>query len=267
MGGYVGRSPYTRPMGGQGGLYIAGTTVAWLLGCAWQLQQPVVRPWGWSAGLLVLSLALLLLAWQRRRVAWLAVLAALVAGFAASDWRAGLRLDDQLPPSLEGEDVLVTGVVASLPQLTPAGLQFRFEVDDARWRGQAVRLPGELALGWYKGWHDDGALSGPQTELRAGQSWRFTVRLRQPHGNLNPDGFDYELMMFEQGVRATGYVSGGDAALLDRQAAHPVERLRQRVRDAIQAHVADPRAAGVLAALAVGDQGAMLVSGNRVLPT
>ena len=33
--------------------------------------------------------------------------------------------------------------------------------------------------------------------------------------------------------------------------------MRQRVRDAIYAHVDDRRAAGVLAALAVGDQGAI----------
>ena len=84
------------------------------------------------------------------------------------------------------------------------------------------------------------------------------VRLRQPHGNLNPHGFDYELFLFEQGMRATGYVR--DAATNQRladAAGHPAERLRQRVRDAIDANVADRRAAGVLAALAVGDQAAI----------
>ena len=35
------------------------------------------------------------------------------------------------------------------------------------------------------------------------------MRLRRPHGNLNPNGFDYELLLFEQGVRATGYVRDG----------------------------------------------------------
>jgi competence protein ComEC len=39
--------------------------------------------------------------------------------------------------------------------------------------------------------------------------------------------------------------------------AHPVERLRQRIRDAILLRVADASAAGVLAALAVGDQAAI----------
>jgi competence protein ComEC len=44
---------------------------------------------------------------------------------------------------------------------------------------------------------------------------------------------------------------------LDAAAGHPVERLRQRVRDGIFASVPDARAAGVLAALAVGDQGSI----------
>jgi competence protein ComEC len=52
-------------------------------------------------------------------------------------------------------------------------------------------------------------------------------------------------------------VRDAPATLLDASAGHPVERLRQRVRDAIYAHVADRRAAGVLAALAIGDQGAI----------
>jgi competence protein ComEC len=64
--------------------------------------------------------------------------------------------------------------------------------------------------------------------------------------------------LFEQGVRATGYVRDAPPPqLLGEAAGFPVERLRQRVRDAIYAAVADRRAAGVLAALAVGDQGAI----------
>jgi len=97
----------------------------------------------------------------------------------------------------------------------------------------------------------------PQRELRAGQRWTFNARLRRPHGSLNPHGFDVELMLFEQGVRATGYVRDAPPQTVEEGAAYPVERLRQRVRDAIAARVPDARAAGVLAALAVGDQGAI----------
>ena len=32
------------------------------------------------------------------------------------------------------------------------------------------------------------------------------VKLKRPHGNLNPGGFDYERWLFTQNVGATGYV-------------------------------------------------------------
>ncbi|WP_457329217.1 hypothetical protein [Rhizobacter sp. P5_C2] len=52
------------------------------------------------------------------------MLAASIAGFSSSDLRASLRLADALPTSLEGEDLILIGVVASLPDHTPSALQF-----------------------------------------------------------------------------------------------------------------------------------------------
>jgi competence protein ComEC len=73
---------------------------------------------------------------------------------------------------------------------------------------------------------------------------------------MNPYGFDYELWLFEQGIRATGSLRP-DGKLLKQAAGFPVDRLRQSLRDAIAARVADSRTAGVLAALSLGDQAAI----------
>jgi len=251
-------------MGGeqQTGWRLTGLALAWLIGVALHLQQRALWPLA-SYVAISAGAALLLIALARcRRAATFASSAAIASalacalalGFATSGWQASLRLADVLPSELEGRDVLVTGVVATLPQRSPSGLRFRFDVEDAT----TLHLPSTLAVGWYSGFHEDAALTPPQTELRAGQRWRFTLRLRQPHGNVNPNGFDYELNLFEQGVRATGYVRDSPPPqLLHRAAGAPVERLRQRVRDAIELSVPDRRAAGLLAALAVGDQGAI----------
>jgi len=244
------------------GWRLAGAALAWVAGVAAHLQHRELADIGVSiaavgAGALGVVLAL---RWHRAPAWALAagLLGAALLGFGASGWRASVRLAEELPAALEGRDVRVSGTVASLPQRSASGLRFRFDVDAAELDAQPVRLPPLLALGWYSGWHEDAALTQPQAELRAGQRWAFTLRLRQPHGNLNPHGFDYELQLFEQGVRATGYVRDAPApVLLHAAAGHPVERLRQRVRDAIEASVPDRRAAGVLAALAVGDQGAI----------
>ena len=240
------------------GWRLAGAALAWLAGVALQLQQRTL--WDMSLSIVAVGIGVLglcvALRWRRALLAGL--LGAALLGFGSAGWRASLRLAEELPAALEGRDISVTGIVASLPQRSASGLRFRFDVDSAQVDGQTVPVPSLLALGWYSGWHEDAALTQPQTELRAGQRWAFTLRLRQPHGNLNPHGFDYELLLFEQGVRATGSVRDAPApVLLHAAAGHPVERLRQRVRDAIELSVPDRRAAGVLAALAVGDQGAI----------
>jgi len=198
------------------------------------------------------------------RAAFVPVAAALSFGLASV--QASWRLADALPASLEGEDLVVDGVVDSLPQVFDQGVRFRFDVSSAQRAGEAVRVPGHVQLAWYSGWGGAAqdphvrpartAPADPLPDVRAGDRWRFTVRLRRPHGLRNPHGFDHELFLFEQGVRATGTVRPG-AARLGGSWWRPVERLRQHVRDDLLASVDHRRAAGVLAALAVGDQSAI----------
>lgn len=261
-----------------------GGGLAWLAGVAALLQQPELPPperlWLGAAVALLLLLSIAAVdgssrgsvrgsvrgaAGRRRRsmaigVPWCLAVAA--GGWALSGCLASLRLADRLPPALEGRDLVVTGVVADLPQTGPNGLRFRFEPEAARWTNDpdgSVALPRRLSIGWYTGWHEDAGLSAPQASLRAGQRWTFTLRLRRPHANLNPHGHDQELQWFEQGIGATGYVRDGPVRprLLASDAAHPVARGRQRLRDAIFAQVDDPRSAGMLAALVIGDQSAI----------
>jgi competence protein ComEC len=241
------------------GWLLAGAGLAWVGGTGLHLQLAELPGRAVCAACAALGVAALVMVVGRWRGAWPVALAgAALLGWGLAGWVAHGRLDDALPAALEGHDLVVTGVVASLPQRSASGLRFRFEVDRALRDGEPVRVPRLLALGWYAGFHEDAAASGPRETLRAGQRWRTTLRLRQPHGNLNPHGYDYELALFEQGVRATGYVRDAPPpVLLEPAAGYPVERLRQRVRDAIEASVPDRRTAGVLAALAIGDQGAI----------
>ena len=238
------------------GVRLAAAGLAWLAGIALQLQQPAL--WPTVVYLLLLALALVLgLAWRRLPCLLLALA---LLGFASTGWRAAQRLADALPAALEGQDLQLRGVIARMPQPGPQGTRFVFRVEQATLDGRPVRVPGLVSLGWYRGFDGDALLGAPPQELRAGQRWLLTARLRQPHGTLNPQGFDLELWMFEQGLRASGTVRdsrGSVNRLLAEDAGHPVERARQAVRDAILLRVADAQAAGVLAALAVGDQAAI----------
>ncbi len=114
-------------------------------------------------------------------------------------------------------------------------------------------------LAWSRNQRDDRAVAAAPAPLRAGQRWRLPVRLRRPHGAMNPDGFDAELWLFDQGLRATGAVRGNGQLLASSWA--PIENARQWVRDRLLlsggAQGGDAGATGALAALAVGDQAAI----------
>lgn len=251
-------------------LRVALGALAWLGGSALQLQQPVL--WTPAAHAALAGAALLagVLAWWAR--GWprtlLVVSALALAAFALTATRAQWRLADALPPALEGRDLVLTGVVDQMPRHLPDGVRFSFAVEQATLQGQAVGVPSRVSLGWYRGGpgggndgDGDGArFDAPYESLSAGQRWRFTVRLGAPHGSLNPHGFDHELWLFEQGLGAVGSVRASQAQPAERlgsDAGAPVERARQALRDAIERRVPDARAAGVLAALAVGDQAAI----------
>ncbi len=260
-----GRAPHS-------GWTLAAAALAWLAGTALQLAQPALWPRAdyvalSGAAAAVGTVSLLLAVWgpdrpAPRALCRLAILAALAGlAFGSAGWRGSIGMAERLPHALEGQDVQVTGVVAAMTEPGPAGLRFTFETESALLRGQPVALPRRLALGWYDGYFDDAWLADARSDLRPGQRWRLTLRLKRPHGAVNPGGFDSELWALAQGVGATGHVrqtrDGAPAELLAEDVAHPVERARQRIRDAIVRQVADARAAGVLAALVVGDQAAI----------
>jgi competence protein ComEC len=235
-----------------------------VLGPVLQVQQPALWPWWAYAACLGAGAAMF--AWRRARdrVAAVLVAAALVA-FGAAGWRADRFIEHGLDPALEGRDLTVTGIVAAMPQTSEAGIRFRFEVEAASAGGVPVRVPPQLAVGWYGGPLPTEAelleVERAPAELHAGERWQFALRLKAPHGSVNPHGFDYELWLWEQGLQATGWVRAGPRdAPAERLAvtwAHPVERARQHVRDAILRRVEDRQTAGVLAALVTGDQNAI----------
>jgi competence protein ComEC len=264
-----------------------------IAGVALQLQQPELwSVWLYAGAILGVALLAGLVAvvtrpatavWSGRSLAALvlvlalALALALVAGFALTGLRAAVFQAGALPAALEGRDIEVTGRVLAMPQRGEDGLRFRFAVESAQLEGKALVLPPQLYLGWYAGFGgrdaaaaDADALDAPAAllalqrqpqNLRAGESWRMTVRLKAPHGNSNPHGFDYELWLWEQGVQATGYVRAGPRDPVPQRLGgswrHLVEQGRQQMRDAVYARVSDRQMAGVLAALLVGDQNAI----------
>ena len=221
----------------------------------WSVQQLAVLP---ASTFLAGAAVPVLLLWGigRVRARWLAIFGAALLGFVwAAAW-AHWRLADALPAAWEGRDVEVTGVVAELPQRFERGVRFTFDVEHA-----AVSVPSRLALSWYRPLPDeldeaDDDDTGPVGHPlpRAGEHWRFLVRLKRPHGSMNPHGFDYEGWLFERGVRATGYIKKSTLTGRLNDPALSIGRIREATRDRIRRALPDQPYAGIVTALAVGDQ-------------
>ena len=228
---------------------------------AWWLQQQAVLPgllWAYLLPVAAFLLALLGRVQTRpariaARLLWMPCWA--IGGFLLAALWAHMRLADALPLDLEGRDVRVRGVIAEVPQKNANGtLRFAFDVEAIA--APYAHVPARINLSWY-------ALAGAgpaRPLLLPGQRWQLTVRLRRPHATANPHAADLERWFLERGVRAVGYVRPDAPRLLDASVAAPhyrIERLRHASRARIEADLAGMPVAGVLAALAIGDQQAI----------
>jgi len=165
----------------------------------------------------------------------------------------------QLALADEGRDITVTGTIASLPYRFEQGVRFNFAVEHA---GDAS-VPPLVALSWYSGFR--GEASTMVGDVQPGERWQLTVRLQRPHGNANPMGFDYEVWLLGQGVRATGYVRPEPRADTPNRRldafvpgfSNTVEAARAWLRARIVRSLAGREYAGVIVALVVGDQRAI----------
>lgn len=188
---------------------------------------------------------------RRRAAGWLLPIGAMALGFAYTVLLAGARLADELAHEHEGRDVRIVGVVSSLPARDAAFTRFEFVVE--RVETPVVHVPRRVSLAWY----------ARDVAVRPAERWALTVRLRRPHGTLNPGGFDTEAWLFERELRASGYVRDGAADAPIRLAPMvwtfdgAVNRARERLRAALQARLDGLRHGGVLVALVLGDQRAI----------
>jgi competence protein ComEC len=184
----------------------------------------------------------------------------MLCGFLWAGWMAQGYLAQALPKAAEGENITVIGVIDSLPYQFEQGVRFNFAVEQVLDARPGISVPPRIALGWYGASH--GEQVQPVGAVQPGERWQLTVRLQRPHGNANPDGFDYEVWLLEQRLRATGYVRPDAELPRKNQRLTPfvvsfsnvVEYCRNHLRARILAALPGRPYAGVLVALVVGDQ-------------
>ncbi|MEH6472420.1 MAG: DNA internalization-related competence protein ComEC/Rec2 [Halopseudomonas sp.] len=179
---------------------------------------------------------------------WLPVVFGLTWGLASGSW----LLAHQLPDSWQGDDLLAVGTVVGLPERQQGRCRFDLALD------QLVNhhndktpqlLPRTIRLSWYR------CEQLPQPAQR----WQFKVRLKRPHGFVNPGGFDYPLYLLSRGIDASGYIR--DSALADKPKQLEdalitgwVDRWRLTTVEMLGQAQIPTRSQALLAALLVGDK-------------
>jgi competence protein ComEC len=162
---------------------------AFLAGVLALQYLPELPPWYCYAGVFAAPLAL------RWRAVWLP--AVFLFGFFWAAYQAQRTLDAVLDARLEGRTILVQGTVADLPGKRPnRSVRFLFHTDRLDAGNGWNKFARTFRLSWYQ----------TQEIPALGERWQLAVRLKRPHGNANPGGFDYERWLFQQGISATGYV-------------------------------------------------------------
>ena len=212
------------------------------------VQQQAELP-GPFASLMVLFLLGWLLAEALRRGAsrYRAIIRVAIFTLAGAVWaviRAQDYLDQRLPEAAAGQDIQLTGVVSGIPVERGHVQRFFVDVKQIDVVTGMSKPPSRLRISWYHG-----------VRVKAGEHWRFLVRLKPPHGFFNAGGFDYEAWLYQQGVHATGYVRNSeinqklaDASLFS------LDSARQQLSLYIQQTLKHHPLAGLITALAVGDR-------------
>ena len=180
----------------------------------------------------------------------------IVIGFLWALLRAHWVLDVALPNEMQGKDVLVTGVVASIPLEDERKHRFEFDVETLLFNNSKVNFTSKIRLSWYKTKNTN----KHESEIKAGQRWQFWLRLKQPHGFMNPGGFDYEGWLYQKKIRATGYVRINAKKkqfakkMSDEASGYNVLVLRQKLYTQLNSITSQKHYAGILIALAMGER-------------
>ncbi len=172
-----------------------------------------------------------------------------VAGFVWAQHQASDYLDHVLSEQLAGKDIVITGKIVDIPVISESVRRFVVDVEHITApdldNPDLETFPQRIKLSWYYG----------RTPVHAGETWKLTVRLKPPHGFMNPGGFDYEAWLYQHGIHATGYVRNKEHNRLLQQAPfYSIASLRETITQRIADTLPESQFRGFVSALAVGDR-------------
>ncbi len=178
-----------------------------------------------------------------------------IIGLFYASWRADLILNQQLLSDFDGKNQIIQGLIIDIPQLRDAAQdhwKFHFIPTSPVFKQQSTGFPPKIVLNWRN----------PPRTLQPGQHWQLTVRLKPPKSSLNPDIFDWSQWLFQNRIRATGYVHNASNSQLLAPPPYSLSYLFSQINN-LRFHLAhdilhtlkkDSPNAGILIGLTVGEK-------------
>lgn len=199
-----------------------------------------------SVSVIVLLLSLSLLALLLLRKSLLPVL--FILGFCWASIYAMTVINAILPADFETRELSVTGKVIGLPQEKISRgkpiLQFDLAVSQpVCYGGHCVSGLKTLKLTSYE-----------TAVILPGQTWQLLVKLKRPHGMVNPGGFNYQTWLIQQGVSGVGYVRAHPENQLLDESHWDIHRLRWNISAYMDARIGHLPYLPLLKALLTGDK-------------
>lgn len=198
------------------------------------------RNWVW--GILFLAIFVFTITKNKKYARYVRLPIIFALGFAWVLYDVHVQTSWKLPDQLEGKTVVITGQIASIPDVSDHRTAFLFSLKKIN--NESVH--GLVKLSWQQDYQ----------KLSAGDEWKFAARLKKIHGTCNPGGFDYEAFSLHEGVRANGYiVKDVNNILLSSHWYHgTINRIRQFFQEKIQANLPVSNTSPWITALAIGER-------------
>ncbi len=157
-------------------------------------------------------------------------------------WRADMILMQKLPTELENKEIQLIGTIIDLPKYNSKSWQFNFKpMPSKKWSN-----PGNIRLKWY---------THSEIELRPGQLWKLTLRLRPVRTTLNPNIFDYSKWLYQIRILTTGSVrTKAKQHLLKPASSFNIDNLRYSLAQSIKTSLNEAKMQGIIIALAIGNK-------------
>jgi len=193
--------------------------------------------WVWCAGIAASAALLLppLRRWRAARGVALALGGLCLAGCVMIHWQA-LRL----APAGPDTRVLLEGQILTVPARDGADVGFDAEVRVLQGPGTGGSLR-RARLRWRV-----------EAAPRVGERWQWLARLGSAGDTQNFQGLDVQRLAFRDGVHLQARVLPSALNMRRTLATRSIDTVRARIATRIAARIADPDAAGLITALAVG---------------